>query len=140
MKSQEENYDIILQKTTEASMPTKSAAKAAINTNLAFFILIALVYIAIVYKVVSVEPIIVEAIRPIKESTPKFCMISVATAIEALPDIGLSTAKGRISAGIFNKFNKGNIKFVTASIIPDALNILIDKNNPKSVGKIFTTI
>ena len=55
---------------TDVNIPIKSAAKAAINTNLAFLILIALVYIAIVYKVVSVDPIIVEEIKPIKESTP----------------------------------------------------------------------
>ena len=125
---------------TEVSMPTKSASNAAINTNLAFLIRIALVYIAIVYKVVSVEPIIVEEIKPTKESTPKFFIISVATAIEALPEIGLNKAKGKISEGIFNKFNNGNTKFEKASIIPDALKTLIARNKPKSVGKMLTTI
>ena len=52
---------------TEVSIPTKSASKAASKTNLVFFIFNALVYKAIVYKVVSVEPIIVAAIKPIKD-------------------------------------------------------------------------
>ena len=89
---------------TEVSIPTKSASKAAIKTNLVFLTFTALVYNAMVYKVVSVDPIIVELINPIKESTPKLFIISVATAIEALPEIGRSKAKGSISEGIFNKF------------------------------------
>ena len=51
-------------------MPTKSASNAAYKTKRVFFTLILLVYNAIVYKVVSVDPIIVEAINPIFESTP----------------------------------------------------------------------
>ena len=43
---------------------TKSARSAQINTKRVFLILTAPTYIAIVYKVVSVEPIIVEAIVP----------------------------------------------------------------------------
>lgn len=45
---------------------TISAIRAASKTNLIFFILTVLVYIAMVYKVVSVEPIIVDAIKPYK--------------------------------------------------------------------------
>ena len=121
-------------------MPTKSAKRAATSTNRVFFIFTALVYNAIVYKVVSVEPIIVELIKPISESTPNLFIISVATAIEALPEIGLRSASGKISAGIFNKFKIGITTPVNASIIPEALKTLIDKNNPKRVGNIFTTI
>ncbi|MCI8393757.1 MAG: hypothetical protein HFJ16_05250 [Romboutsia sp.] len=43
---------------------TTSAISAAANTKRIFLILTAPTYIAIVYKVVSVEPIIVEAIVP----------------------------------------------------------------------------
>ena len=125
---------------TEVSIPTKSARRAAIKTNLVFFIFTALVYKAIVYKVVSVDPIMVELINPINESTPKLFIISVATATEALPEIGRSIARGRISVGTFNKFRIGRAKFVIASIIPEALKILIDKNNPKSVGNMPTII
>ena len=46
------------------SFRTKSAIRAAVRTKRIFFTLTQLVYIAIVYKVVSVEPIIVDAIRP----------------------------------------------------------------------------
>lgn len=47
-----------------------SPAKPASKTNLVFFIFTIPEYIAIVYIVVSVEPIIVDAIFPINESTP----------------------------------------------------------------------
>ena len=93
MFCQQKLYDIIRQTTTLLSIPTTSAAKAANNIYRVFFTLTQLVYIAIVYKVVSVEPIIVDAIIPIILSTPQFFIISVATAIELLPDIGLNKAK-----------------------------------------------
>ena len=48
MKSQEKDYDIIRQNMTEVSIPTKSASKAVINTNLVFLTFTALVYKAIV--------------------------------------------------------------------------------------------
>lgn len=64
-------YTTIKLKTiTLATIPTKSAHNAAHNTNLVFFIPTLLVYTAIVYTVVSVDPIITEAIKPILESTP----------------------------------------------------------------------
>ena len=125
---------------TDVSIPTKSARRAANRINLVFLILTALVYKAIVYKVVSVEPIIVELINPIKESTPKLFIISVAIAIEALPEIGRRTARGSISAGTFNRLRIGRAKFVIASIIPEERRILIDKNKPNKVGKMFITI
>ena len=46
-----------LHTTKETNIPVKSAAKAAIKIPLVFFILTELVYTAIVYNVVSVEPI-----------------------------------------------------------------------------------
>lgn len=61
-----------LHTTKETNIPVKSAAKAAIKIPLVFFILTELVYTAIVYNVVSVEPIITEANIPAKESTPLF--------------------------------------------------------------------
>ena len=42
-KCQEKDYDIIRQNMTDVIIPTKSARIAAINTNLVFFILTALV-------------------------------------------------------------------------------------------------
>ena len=45
------------------------------------------------------------------ESTPYLFIISVATAIELLPEIGLISAKGNISVGKFIKFKNGvNLK------------------------------
>lgn len=137
---QEKNYDIIRQKTTEVIIPTKSAIKAANNTKRVFFTFIVLVYKAIVYKVVSVEPIIVEAINPIKESTPYLVIMSVATAIEALPEIGLKIARGKISEGILKIIRIGLIRLVIASMIPDSLKTLIERNSPKRVGKILYII
>ena len=90
--------------------------------------------------VVSVEPIIVPAIKPINESTPNLDIISVATAIEALPDIGLSKARGSIWLGNLKKLNSGFKILVKKSIIPEALSKYIDKNNPNNVGKIFNII
>ena len=78
-------YDKFRQIITEINTPIKSPTNAASSTPLVFFIFTILVYIAIVYNVVSVEPIIVEAIIPILLSTPYCCIISVPIAIEALP-------------------------------------------------------
>ena len=57
-------FDISLKNSTETNMPVKSASKATARTKRIFFIFTVLVYIAIVYKVVSVHPIIVDAISP----------------------------------------------------------------------------
>ena len=53
--------------------------------------------------------IIVDAIFPIIVSTPFAFIISVATAMEALPEIGLSIASGIICVGISNNFVIGAI-------------------------------
>ncbi len=121
-------------------MPTKSASRAAGKTNLVFLTPIVLVYRAIVYNVVSVEPIIVDVINPINESTLYLFIISMATAIEALPEIGLKMASGSISEGIFNILKNGFNKFVMAEITPDSLSKLIDKKRPSSVGNILYII
>lgn len=99
-----------------------------------------LVYIAIVYIVVSVEPISVDAIFPIKLSTPQFFIISTAIAVDALPDIGLNIASGIISLGIPSKFVAGLIIFITMSIIPELLRAPIATNSPTKVGNIPITI
>lgn len=137
---QEKNYDKILQITTDVSIPIMSATSAAIITHLVFFIPTELVYIAIVYSVVSVEPIITDAIKPILLSTPCCVIISVATAIDALPDIGLNNASGIICAGIFIVFNIGSIICTINSIIPELLNTPTAKNIPNNVGNKFITI
>ena len=63
-------YKAKFQNTIEIAIPTISAIKATIKTNLIFFIFTQPEYTAIVYNVVSVDPIIVETISPIFESTP----------------------------------------------------------------------
>ena len=77
-------------------MPIKSAVKEASKTNLVLFIFTLEEYTAIVYKVVSVAPMMTEAIIPSWLSTPQFFIISVAMAIELLPEIGRSKARGTI--------------------------------------------
>ena len=62
--------DIIRQTIIAVAIPITSAIKAAYKTNLVFFILTTPVYTAIVYNVVSVAPIITDAIIPISLSTP----------------------------------------------------------------------
>ena len=62
-----------------------SPIKAATKIPLVYFILTTLEYIAIVYYVVSVDPMIVDTIIPILLSTPYCSIISVPIAIEALP-------------------------------------------------------
>ena len=140
MFCQEKLFDIIRQIATDAIIPVKSAIKAANNTNLVFLIFTELVYMAIVYIVVSVEPIIVATINPIKESTPNFFIKSVATAIDPLPEIGLKIASGIISGGIFNIFSVGFIIFITKSKIPELLRAPIAKKSPIKVGNILITI
>ena len=105
-----------------------------------FFIFTELVYTAIVYNVVSVDPIITEAKIPIKESTPLFFIISVAIAIEALPEIGLNKARDTTSLGNFTKLKIGVIILVIAFNIPELLSIPIATNNPINVGNIFKFI
>ena len=92
------------------------------------------------YKVVSVDPIIVEAIRPITLSTPKFFIISKATAVEALPDIGRISIKGNISTGILHLLRKGDKICWNKSKIPEFLRALIAKNKAINVGKILNTV
>ena len=95
---------------------------------------------AIVYKVVSVEPIMVEAIFPIKLSTPKVFIIFVAIAIEPLPEIGLNIARGIISGGKFKKFNIGEASFIIKSSTPELRRLLIATKSPINVGKILKVI
>ena len=73
---------------------------------------------------------------PIILSTPQFFIISVATAIELLPEIGLSIASGINSLGKFTAFKIGDINFIIISKIPELLNAPIATNNPINVGNI----
>ena len=121
-------------------IPTISAVNAAIKTNLVFFIFTLEEYTAMVYNVVSVAPIITAAITPIGLSTPKFFIISVATAIELLPDIGLKSANGIISVGKLHIFNNGSTNLIAISITPELLSVPTARKRPISVGKILITI
>ena len=121
-------------------IPVISANNAGIIIFLVFLIFILLQYTAIVYKVVSVEPIITEAIKPILESTPLFFIISVARANDALPDIGLNKARGNISFGKLKKLKIGSISFVIKFIIPELFNKPMAKNSPINVGNIVIVI
>lgn len=63
-------------------------------------------------------------------------MISRATAVEALPEIGLISIKGRSSLGIFNKLRIGDKILWIKSKIPEFLSAEIARNNPTRVGNI----
>lgn len=70
----------------------------------------------------------------------KFVIISVAIAIEALPDIGLKIARGKTSIGKLNKLTIGFIKLIIPSITPDVLNAPIATNKQRSVGNKLITV
>jgi len=76
----------------------------------------------------------------IRLSTPKFFIISSATAVEALPEIGRTNISGKTSTGIFNKASIGESKLWKKSKIPEFLSALIAKNSAISVGNIFITV
>ena len=61
-------------------------------------------------------------------------------AMEALPEIGLNNARGKISVGIFSKVNNGLKKLIKESITPDSLKTLIARNSPNKVGNILYII
>ena len=67
-------------------------------------------------------------------------MISTATAIEALPEIGLNIASGKTWLGIFNKLVTGEIILIIKSIMPEFLNAPTAKKIPINVGKSLKTI
>lgn len=73
-------------------------------------------------------------------STPQFCIISKATAVDALPEMGRISIKGNTSEGTFNKLRKGESKCSSKSKIPEFLRALIAKNNAIKVGKILITV
>ncbi len=83
---------------------------------------------------------IVEVINPILLSTPYVVMMSVATASDALPDIGLNSANGITWLGNPILFVTIDITFVAMSSIPELLNTPIARNSPNNVGNIFITI
>ena len=66
--------------------------------------------------------------------------MSVAIAIEALPDIGLKIARGKTSIGKLNKLIIGFIKLIIPSITPDVLNAPIATNKQRSVGNKLITV
>lgn len=69
-------------------------------------------------------------------STPEIFIISRATAVEALPEIGLISIKGRSFEGICIKLRIGDRIFSNKSSIPEVLSAEIAKNKPTRVGKI----
>ena len=73
-------------------------------------------------------------------STPQVFMISKATAVEALPEIGLINIKGKTSEGIFSKFKKGDREFFIKSKIPEYRRALIARKRAIRVGNILTTV
>lgn len=67
-------------------------------------------------------------------------MISKATAVEALPEIGRISINGKTSFGIFKIARRGESILCIKSKRPEFLRALIAKNNPTNVGKIFITV
>ena len=66
--------------------------------------------------------------------------MSVATASDALPDIGLNIASGITSLGNPTLFVKTDTALVIISNNPELLSTPTAKNIPNNVGKILITI
>ena len=105
-------------------MPIKSAHNPANKLYLIFFIPTLPKYNPITYKVVSVEPCITDAKKPIKLSGQYFEKILFKYAREALPDTGFISASGNISTGIFMILNIGFNRLKRNSRNPLLINIL----------------
>ncbi len=73
-------------------------------------------------------------------STPETFIISNATAVEALPEIGLISIKGSTWGGILSNPKKGDKAFWIKSKIPEFLSALIAKNNATRVGNILIVV
>lgn len=76
----------------------------------------------------------------IRLSTPEIFIISKATAVDALPEIGLINIKGRSFDGICIKLRIGDRIFSNRSNIPEVLRAEIAKNKPTRVGNIWITV
>ncbi len=77
--------------------PKKSASKQTLRAYLSFVIFSPDKYTFRIYKVVSVEPIIILALRPMKESGVWILKISHKTALAPEPDKGRNIIKGNSS-------------------------------------------
>lgn len=111
-------YIYICQIQTATRKAIKSQSNPTTKANLPFEIPAAAVYIANTYKVVSLEPIIVEATLPTKESGPLFLKISVKNPSAPPPEILRITPIGITSAGTLIFENTGVTSFTKISIPP----------------------
>lgn len=100
----------------------------------------AAVYIAMTYKVVSLDPIIVDAIFPTKLSGPCTFNVSLNNAKAPPPEIDLITPKGTTSAGILKTVKMGSNKFTKSVIAPEVLNKLTATTTASIVGNIFNIV
>lgn len=64
----------------------------------------------------------------------------MATAVAALPEIGLTRIRGNISIGIFTNCIIGDRHDAIKSKKPDSLRKLTAKKRPIRLGKILTTV
>src|SRR5699024_4009504 len=76
----------------------------------------------------------VDAKRPIKESGPNVWMSSLVIPSASVPEIGRTSARGRISGGTPTCSNHGEMRLKNASIAPDARNIVMDTSMPTKKG------
>ena len=76
-----------------------------------------------------------EAQRPEKLSAPTLSKSSMKEAVEALPEKGRVSKRGRISAGTPIAFTKGARSFASSSMAPEAFSIETPTISAESVGK-----
>lgn len=81
-----------------------------------------------------------QAQRVIRDAVPNVLIVSVKSPIEPPPEMGLISAKGRISVGKFIRDKTGDNRWDKASIMPEALSIAETDKMAISGGKIETTV
>jgi len=89
---------------------------------------------------VSELPAITEAVNPARLSLPTRENRSVRTEFEALPDIGLTIRKGRISEGILRISVIGDKIRERSSPAPDEVNIEAAVHIRTRLGRRFTAV
>lgn len=118
----------------DRKMQISITIEAAATVFFDLFIFAAAMYTAITYIIVSEEPKITEAHLPMKLSVPYFEYISLSSAVEALPDTGLTSNIGVSSDGMPILLKAGESNFAISSVAPLAFSMLIAVMSKTSVG------
>ena len=120
--------------------PKKSARRQTLRVDLRLVIFSPDKYTFKTYKVVSVEPIIILAVSPIKESGVYTLNISQRIALAPEPEIGLNIIKGSNSLLKWNILQIGDRIDIKKSLNPLSLKTLTLIMNVKRNGKMLKVV